>query len=117
MGTGNPLLCATERPMAYPIARWPTRSLEGLADRELEDLGLVTPLRDAVAMLGIERHTEAEPEQSQRGQPLHSHADRAADVAPFGEVVALGRDAIRAVELNLAAGLVNATHVEEGAHA
>jgi hypothetical protein len=40
-------------------------ALEGLSDRELEHFGLVAPLGLAVAVLGVQRNTEAEPEQTQ----------------------------------------------------
>src|SRR5260370_4353375 len=91
------------------------RASEGLPDRELEAFGLITPAGVGVAMHRVQRDTEAEPEKTQRRQPLHRDADRALHIAPGGQPVALGGDLVRGEELQLAAGLIDTAHVEEGA--
>src|SRR5258707_6860832 len=65
------------------------RGLKCLPDRELEHFGLVAPLGDTVSTLVVQGHAQAESEESQGGQPLHGHADRASDIAKTGEAVAL----------------------------
>src|ERR1700693_1709186 len=86
--------------------------LESIADRKLEALGLVSPLRHAVAMLGIERHAEADPEEPQRPQPLHRHADRALQVVHV-EAVVLRGDFVRTEEPELAAALKHVADIKE----
>src|SRR5205814_8409063 len=91
---------------------------EGIADRELEALGLVTPGRPAdIAAPGVERHAETEAEKPQRRQPLHREADRAPEAGEAGEPVALRRNGVRTEELEPAAGLIHVAEIEERAHA
>src|SRR6267143_55328 len=89
---------------------------ERIADRKLEALGLVSPLGQPVAVLGIERHAEAEAEKAERRQPLHGHPERALQVVRV-ETVVLRGDAVGAEELELAAVLKHVADIKERAHA
>src|ERR1700694_367529 len=89
---------------------------ENIADRKLETLGLVAPASHAVAVPGIERLTEAEPEKAQRRQPLHRHPERALHVV-CAEAVVLRGDAVGTEGLELAAVLKHVADIEERAYA
>ena len=67
---------------------------ESLSDGELETFGLVAVL-DALRVVGVERDGVAEPEHAERGEPLHGHAGRIADLIKR-ELVIDGRDAVAA---------------------
>src|SRR5215472_4913922 len=91
--------------------------LESIAHRELEAFLLVSPGGDAVAVLGVDGHPEAESEEAERRQPLHREPDGAPDAVPAGEAVIDGTDVVGTVELDRVAGVVDPAHIEEQADA
>src|SRR6185437_15485401 len=100
---------------AAHITIW--RRSERLANRELEALGLISPVvPQRIAAPGVERHAEAEPEEPERRQPLHRDAGRALEVAPAVQVIGLRRHPVRPDELDPVAGIEDVADVEEEAH-
>src|SRR6185312_9637842 len=89
------------------------RSSEGLADGELEALGLIAPIH-AGLVLRIQRDAVAEPEETQRGQPFHGKSGRTLQVSITRLVGDRGHP-VDAVE-NRIVGLEYAAHIVEQAH-
>src|SRR6185312_3828363 len=104
------------RSRKYPPRMTPMtlrRPLEGLADGELETLGLIAPVHPGLA-LRVQRNAVAEPEETQRGQPFHRTSGRTLQVSITRLVGDRGHP-VDAVENGLV-GLEHAAHIVEQAH-